>query len=193
MLKSKSDSGQIEEYRGFGVSWCDGSIKNDIPLKELSEYFNVTFVIVSQTNPHIIPFFYRSRGSPGEPSPQHFGSNLRGGFLIASAETLLKLDMKKWLRLIKQLDILPQIRGYDIRSLWLQKFDGDITIHLKMNWTTLWSYFRMASDPSPSDFDKYLHEGQLLTWPKISMIHNHLILEKMLDQISETIRKEALD
>ena len=30
-------------------------MENDLPMKELSELFNVNYFLVSQTNPHIVP------------------------------------------------------------------------------------------------------------------------------------------
>lgn len=57
-------------------------------------------------NPHIVPFAFERRGSPGCPTRRD-GSGLRGGFLFSAAETLLKLDMRKWLRMISELDLMP--------------------------------------------------------------------------------------
>lgn len=35
--------------------WRDGSLENDLPMKEIGVLFNVNWFIVSQTNPHISP------------------------------------------------------------------------------------------------------------------------------------------
>lgn len=34
----------------------DGSINMDLPFKRISELFNINYIIVSQVNPHVIPF-----------------------------------------------------------------------------------------------------------------------------------------
>jgi TAG lipase/steryl ester hydrolase/phospholipase A2/LPA acyltransferase len=34
--------------------FADGSIENDLPIKRVSELFNVTHFVVSQVNPHIV-------------------------------------------------------------------------------------------------------------------------------------------
>ena len=35
--------------------WRDGSLEEDLPMRTLSEMFNVNYFLVSQTNPHIVP------------------------------------------------------------------------------------------------------------------------------------------
>ena len=35
--------------------WRDGSLEEDLPMRSLSEMFNVNYFLVSQTNPHIVP------------------------------------------------------------------------------------------------------------------------------------------
>jgi TAG lipase / steryl ester hydrolase / phospholipase A2 / LPA acyltransferase len=45
--------------------WIDGSVDNDLPMAKLSELFNVNHFIVSQVNPHIVPFLDKSARRPG--------------------------------------------------------------------------------------------------------------------------------
>lgn len=56
-LLCKRDDGLIVPYLSAGHKWRDGSIKNDIPERELHHLFDVNYTIVSQTNPHILIFF----------------------------------------------------------------------------------------------------------------------------------------
>lgn len=37
------------------LKFTDGSLSCDIPIKEISQLFNVTTCIVSQVNPHVVP------------------------------------------------------------------------------------------------------------------------------------------
>lgn len=41
---------------GEASRWIDGSVENDLPVRRLSEMFNVNHCIVSQVNPHVYPF-----------------------------------------------------------------------------------------------------------------------------------------
>ncbi len=45
--------------------WIDGSLKNDLPLSRLSRLYGVNHAIVSQTNPHVVPFLSRNDHQTG--------------------------------------------------------------------------------------------------------------------------------
>ncbi len=60
-LKAKTDDGEIVSYHLTDVKWQDGSLQTDLPITRLSELFNVNHFIVSQTNPHAIPFMSKGR------------------------------------------------------------------------------------------------------------------------------------
>jgi TAG lipase / steryl ester hydrolase / phospholipase A2 / LPA acyltransferase len=47
--------------------WIDGSVDNDLPMAKLSELFNVNHFIVSQVNPHIVPFLEKRGTRPYGP------------------------------------------------------------------------------------------------------------------------------
>jgi hypothetical protein len=69
-----------------GETYFDGSIEQDIPVTGLAEIFNCQFFIAAQCNPHIVPFFYNSKGGVGRPSRWSSGmqeDSWRGGFLLA--------------------------------------------------------------------------------------------------------------
>jgi TAG lipase/steryl ester hydrolase/phospholipase A2/LPA acyltransferase len=51
-----ADAGNISAYYPEGLTWQDGSLEFDLPMAKLSEMFNVNHFIVSQVNPHVIPF-----------------------------------------------------------------------------------------------------------------------------------------
>lgn len=40
---------------GLQRRWCDGSLEEDLPMRGLSEMFNVNYFLVSQANPYLIP------------------------------------------------------------------------------------------------------------------------------------------
>ena len=46
----------------LGSKFIDGSIASDLPMKRISELFNVNSFIVSQTNPLAIPFMDQEEG-----------------------------------------------------------------------------------------------------------------------------------
>lgn len=66
-LVAATDNTYARRYNAEGVSdaqrrWRDGSLEEDLPMRGLSEQFNVNYYIVSQTNPHIVPLMsFRKR------------------------------------------------------------------------------------------------------------------------------------
>lgn len=184
-------TGKIEPFHVHGDTFTDGTIKNDIPLKEMQQMWNVNYFIVSQCNPHLVPFFFGQRGGSGRPAAtlaSSPSSGLRGGFVLAMFEKLLKLDIKKWFKLIADLDLLPLVFGTDWRFIYLQKLTGTVTI---VPDAPLWAYGRILSDPNVERMGEYIRTGEKATWYKLCRISNHFRLEKMLIECSRHLDNVA--
>ena len=68
---------------------------------------------MSQVNPHINVFFYASKGHIGRPVTHRRGRGWRGGFLGSATETYLKLELQKFLKMLRHLELLPRPLGQD--------------------------------------------------------------------------------
>ncbi|KAL4806914.1 acyl transferase/acyl hydrolase/lysophospholipase [Aspergillus unguis] len=173
VLMTKKRDGTLAPY-SFGHKWKDGSLRTDIPIKALNLHFNVNFTIVSQVNPHINLFFFSSRGTVGRPVTHRKGRGWRGGFLGSAIEQYIKLDLNKWLKVLRHLELLPRPMGQDWSEIWLQKFSGTVTIWPK---TVPSDFYHILSDPSPERLARMLRTGQQSTFPKIQFIKNRLKVE----------------
>ncbi|KEF59725.1 patatin-like phospholipase domain-containing protein [Exophiala aquamarina CBS 119918] len=176
VLMRKTRDGNLAPY-SFGNKWKDGSLRTDIPLKALNIHFNVNFSIVSQVNPHINIFFFSPRGSPGRPVTHRKGRGWRGGFLGSTIETSVKLDLQKYLKILRHLELLPRVMGQDWSEIWLQRFSGTVTIWPK---TVISDFWNILSDPSPQRLDRMLRVGQRSCWPKIPFISNRMKVERII-------------
>lgn len=58
VLMEKKEDGTLQPYIYHGKFHRDGSIISDIPVEQLSEIYNTKFFIVSQVNPHVVPWFF---------------------------------------------------------------------------------------------------------------------------------------
>ena len=177
MNKSRSD-GKLAPY-SFGHKWKDGSLRTDIPLKALNTQFNVQFSIVSQVNPHINLFFFSSRGAIGRPVTHRKGRGWRGGYLGSATETYLKLDLNKWLKVLKHLELLPRPLGQDWTGIWLQQFSGTITIWPK---THIRDFWYILSDPSPQRLARMIRAGMQSTYPKVLFVQNRMKIERLIEE-----------
>lgn len=77
----------------WGHRFRDGSLRVDIPLKDLHSLYNVNFPLVSQVNPHVHLFFFAPKGMPGRPVAHRKGKGWRGGFILSAAEHVLKVHL----------------------------------------------------------------------------------------------------
>ena len=110
----------------------------------------------------------------GRPVTHRRGRGWRGGFLGSAIEQYIKLDLNKWLRVLRHLELLPRPLGQDWSEVWLQRFSGTITIWPKSTASDFWN---ILSDPSPQRLARMLHVGQQSTFPKIQFIKNRLKVE----------------
>jgi hypothetical protein len=172
----KTKDGTLVPY-SFGNKWKDGSLRTDIPLKALNIHFNVNFSIVSQVNPHINLFFFSPRGSPGRPVTHRKGRGWRGGFLGSTIETSVKLDLQKYLKILRHLELLPRPMGQDWSEIWLQRFSGTVTIWPK---SVLSDFWNILSDPSPQRLERMLIVGQRSCWPQLRFISNRMKVERVI-------------
>ena len=155
------------------------SLRTDIPLKALNLHFNVNFSIVSQVNPHISLFFFSSRGAVGRPTPHRRGRGWRGGFAGSAVEMYLKLDLNKWLKVLRHLELTPRPLGQDWSGIWLQQFSGTVTIWPK---TRISDFYYILSDPTPERLARMLHVGQQSTFPKMLFIANRMKIEGLIEE-----------
>lgn len=182
-LLYKESDGTIHKHESENFVWRDGSFKNDLPMKELRSRFNVDNFIVSQVNPHIIPFFFWNSGSPGKPTTR----NWRGGFLLSYMEAYFKLEMKKWASLINQMEIFPEMYGHDVSEIFLQETFGEITIAPSPN---LLNYLQFFMNVNYKRLEKYIQTGAYYTWPNICMIENTYLLEITIRECKEWLNDE---
>ena len=77
-MATKNLQGQREPYMP-SLRWADGSLQSDLPRMRLRRLFNVNHFIVSQTNPHVLPFL-----SSREPDESGLGHGARR-FLLSTA------------------------------------------------------------------------------------------------------------
>lgn len=177
-LMQKGADGKITPYN-FGNKWKDGSIRTDIPVHALNLYFNVTFTIVSQANPHVKLWFFSARGQVGRPTAHRSGRGWRGGFIGSALEQLLKHDLLKWLKVVRDLELLPRPTGTDWSSVFLQKFDGSITIWPQ---SKLSDFPRILSDPTLDRMRSMMRRGAHATFPRLLFIKNRLRIERLLER-----------
>ncbi|EPZ33321.1 Dihydropteroate synthase domain-containing protein [Rozella allomycis CSF55] len=176
---SESSPNFVTHFDSIGVhKWRDGTFKIDVPTEKLSQLFNTQFTIVSQVNPMIIPFFYERHGSHSS------GFNFKGGFIASFLELYLKLDMRRWLQLLRQLYLLPTWLKLDWSYFFLQTFHGSVTMFPKPRFL---DYLRLMNNPSKEYF-----EYRVDNWDRFSSQPVIFNLKLKID-ISSTSETDSLE
>jgi len=168
-------------------NYSDGSLAGDVPRGELGSLFGVRFVLTSQVNPHIVPFFFNRKGEAGNPLLWRWGKqgSFRGGFILSALESFVKEQMKTLLKVMQDLDIDPAFRGIALPSAFLQNFEGDITVTSQRYFA--WKVLHCLSAPaSAEEVHWWIKEGQLSMWPKMSVMISRMRVEKSLIELGKT-------
>jgi hypothetical protein len=113
----------------------------------------------------------------GRPVTHRKGRGWRGGFLGSAVEQYIKLDLNKWLKVLRHLELLPRPLGQDWSEIWLQHFSGTITIWPKSIPSDFWN---ILSDPSPQRLARMLQAGQHSAFPKIQFVKNRAKVENLI-------------
>lgn len=182
MLMEKTKDNIIRPF-SLGSKWKDGSLRTDVPLSTLNMYFNTKFSIVSQVNPHVMLWIFKNRGDIGKPIVRSKGKTFRGGFILSYLENLIKLEIIKWLKLVKEFQLFPNLLESDWSNLFLQNFSGTITLFPKI---VLSDYMYILSDPSEERLARIIKNGEKVTYPKLLFIKHRLNIERTIEKGMES-------
>mmetsp|Transcript_17151 Transcript_17151/g.48981 ORF Transcript_17151/g.48981 Transcript_17151/m.48981 type:complete len:616 (+) Transcript_17151:69-1916(+) len=162
----------------------DGTFENDVPIAAMSKVFNIHFSVVSQVNPHIIPFFYHPTGVGGRPIRFPW-RKYRGGFLVHLLEVWLKEDMTKNLTILQKTGLLFNVLGVDWSYLFTQQDHGEITIVPNAQ---VYDYFHVMDNvQSREHFVRMLRHSEQNTWQNFTQLSFRTRLQRALRRVAETV------
>ena len=173
-------TGETVPWNDLHKQYIDGSVENDLPMTRLSEMFNVNHFIVSQVNPHVLPFLSKEENNAytdGGAAEQRDGW-LRTITNLARGEALHRMTV------LSDLGIFPNLLTKAV-AVMTQKYFGDITVYPEIPYT---SFPLMFKNPTPDFILKACLGGEHATWPKLGRIRNHLAIELALDSAIQTMR-----
>ena len=178
---------EISPWNLSPQKWIDGSVDNDLPTQRLSEMFNVNHFIVSQVNPHVVPFLPKddevlandeARPRIIRPSP----SWLKGITSFAKSEAMHRMNT------VADLGVFPNALTKAV-SVLSQRYSGDITILPEISYL---DFPRMLSNPTEQFMSEAMLRGEQATWAKLSRIRNHCAIELGLDQTAHEFRARTV-
>lgn len=166
--------------------FIDGSVDNDLPMSRLAEMFNVNHFIVSQVNPHVVPFLAKDEHpTPGQ-RPGQTASRSRSWFW--SLASYLKEEGLHKIHLLNEAGISPGILT-KVVAVVNQKYSGDITIIPEVPPRDL---VRMLANPTTDFMIRSCLIGERATWPKLSRVRDRLAIELALDRAVHALRAHVV-
>jgi TAG lipase/steryl ester hydrolase/phospholipase A2/LPA acyltransferase len=169
------------------ATWIDGSVDNDLPMTRLAEMFNVNHFIVSQVNPHVVPFLTKDEELIATDEPQFSATPTQAGWM-SSGLNIAREEAVHRMQTLVDMGIM-QSAVTKLSSILSQRYSGDINIFPRVNLADLpW----VLSNPTPEYMMGCMLTGQRATWPKLSRIQNHLSLELALDAAVSELEGRAM-
>ncbi|GFF24831.1 putative patatin family phospholipase [Aspergillus lentulus] len=172
-------TGEAVPWTDFHKQYIDGSVDGDLPMTRLSEMFNVNHFIVSQVNPHVVPFLPKDDGpSHGPMQTSSSPSWLHTVTHLAKDEILHRMTV------LSDLGIFPTSLT-KAASIMNQKYYGDINIYPEISYA---NFPRILKNPTTEFMLQACLSGERATWPKLGRIRNHCAIELALDSAIQQMR-----
>ena len=158
--------------------WVDGSVSDDLPAKRLARLYGVNHYVVSQTNPHVIPFV-----TDGRREQSSIGLLTEAG----------RRSTREWFNALTIIAGKADRKGGRItqatsllRSIINQDYVGDINIlpDYKFN-----NPLKLLSFPGEKKMQRLIESGERCTWPKLEMIRQQTRVSRKLDAIMEQYKQ----
>lgn len=178
-LMARDFKGNIVPYNSLEKEWVDGSIQHDLPMETMASRFEVTNFIVSQVNPHVVPFVGDEIDRP----------NFRKS-VFHKLESVIAGDVRHRLKMLAFLGLFPKIYGHQFSSYFKQNFSGNVT--LVPDFIFLESVgIKAILNPTVEDMTRYIEGGQRTVWPKLAYIRHLSSIEQCLDRNLEQLKAKG--
>jgi hypothetical protein len=144
-------------------------VHDDIPKEKVNRLHNINHYIVSQANPHVVPFLNEEIDDTG--------------VIPFIQDVIVKAPMvqiEHLLELVQQHFDLPGLGNIikKAHAVARQNYSGDITIYPDKS---LLRIGRMFRDVGPKQMEAMMMEGRRATWPRIERIRNTTQISRTFD------------
>jgi len=173
VLEGLDSHGQKKSYLP-SRRWVDGSISDDLPAKRLARLYGVNHYVVSQTNPHVLPFVT---------------DGLRKQSISGILTEAGRRSTREWFNAVTNIADRVGMKNSKVmqgtslmRSIINQDYVGDINILPDYKF---FNPTRLLTFPSEKQIHRLIDSGERCTWPKLEMIRLQTRIGRKLDEILE--------
>ncbi|KAI1125297.1 acyl transferase/acyl hydrolase/lysophospholipase [Nemania abortiva] len=188
LLVKNPITGEHSPWNPTPQVWIDGSVDNDLPMTRLSEMFNVNHFIVSQVNPHVVPFLVRD-DMPCPSNKDHRSIVYKEeSDWLHTITSLAKTEALHRMQIMAEMGVFPNLVG-KLRSILSQKYSGDINILPAIGVFDLPNILR---NPTSEFMMRSCLLGERATWPKLARIWDRCAIELALDRAVHALRARVV-
>ena len=156
--------------------WIDGSMRSDLPMMRVSRLHNVNHFVVSQANPHVVPFVQVR---------QQKGIRSWMRWLAAAAVHRQGVQLVSLVR--DAVGGTAAGPAMDVaHALWAQAYSGDIDIVPPV---PLRQFRRVVSNPSRDELAQYILGGERGTWPELARIRDATLIARSLERCVQRLEQ----
>ncbi|KAJ5681841.1 uncharacterized protein N7477_001781 [Penicillium maclennaniae] len=180
LMAKDPKTGEAIPWNDLHRQYIDGSVDGDLPMTRLSEMFNVNHFIVSQVNPHVVPFLPKEDG-PINPA-EHRSFSVPAW--VNTMTHLAKDEILHRMTVLSEMGVFPTSMT-KAASIMNQKYSGDINIYPELSSS---NFPRILENPTKEFMLEACLSGERATWPRLSRIHNACAIELALDRAIQQMR-----
>ncbi|KAI8955037.1 acyl transferase/acyl hydrolase/lysophospholipase [Xylaria longipes] len=168
--------------------WIDGSVDNDLPMTRLSEMFNVNHFIVSQVNPHVVPFLVKDDMPCPSNNSHHSVIYKEESDWLRTITSLARAEALHRMQVMAEIGVFPNLVT-KLRSILSQRYSGDINILPAIG---VFDLPNVLKNPTVEFMTRSCLLGERATWPKLSRIWDRCAIELALDRAVHALRTRVV-
>ncbi|GAP88104.1 putative NTE family protein [Rosellinia necatrix] len=188
LLVKNPMTGEHSPWNPTPQVWIDGSVDNDLPMTRLSEMFNVNHFIVSQVNPHVVPFLAKDDAPCPSTNNHHSVIYKDDHDWLHTMTSLAKTEALHRMQFMAEIGVFPNLVS-KLRSILSQKYSGDINILPAIG---VFDLPRILKNPTAEFMTRSCLLGERATWPKLARIWDRCAIELALDRAVHALRARVV-
>lgn len=178
LMAKDPKTGEAIPWNDLHRQYIDGSVDGDLPMTRLSEMFNVNHFIVSQVNPHVVPFL------PKEDGLSNLAEHRALPGWVNTMTHLAKDEILHRITVLSEMGVFPNSMT-KFASIMNQKYSGDINIYPELISS---NFPRILENPTKEFMLEACLSGERATWPRLSQMRNACAIELALDRAIQQMR-----
>ncbi len=176
-LLQRGTDGAVRPYAPT-ERWIDGSMRGDLPTFRVGRLHNVNHFVVSQTNPHVLPFAHNRQ---------------RRGFLSWATRLAAKAAHRQGVNVVGLARELghrtPLGPALDIaESLAAQSYTGDIDIFPPV---PMRDFTKVLANPTRDDLRRFVRTGERGAWERMAMVRDQTRIGRTLARCVAALDRPA--